>query len=94
MGDPATPSLQADKAAQDKTAMILGISYPVTVLASLFVTGRLFSRRRQLGRWAADDYIVLLCMVSIPRTFLVYLVASIADHIASNRDWSMSQSRS
>jgi hypothetical protein len=55
-----------DSAAQDKGPVILGVAYPVTVLASLFVAARLFSRRKKLHRWAADDYIVLVCMVCNP----------------------------
>jgi len=55
-----------DKAVQRKGHVILGVLYPVIVLTSLFVAGRLFSRRRKLGRWAVDDYIILACLVCIP----------------------------
>ncbi len=49
-----------------KGPVILAVLYPVTVLASLFVAGRLFSRRRKLGKWAADDYIIMMSIVCDP----------------------------
>ena len=52
-----------DTTAQNKGPIILGVSYSISFLASLFVAGRLFWRRRKLGRWAADDYIILVSFV-------------------------------
>jgi len=54
-------------ASQNQGPTILAVVYSVTFVASLFVAGRLFSRRRKLGRWAVDDYIILACLVCIAR---------------------------
>lgn len=59
MGEP-TPS------SQNQGPTILAVMYSMTFVASLFVAGRLFSRRRKLGQWAADDYIILGCLVCNP----------------------------
>ena len=48
MGDVAPHS--PDMTAQNKGPIILGVSYSLTFLASLFVAGRLFWRHRKLGR--------------------------------------------
>jgi len=68
MEEPAP--LAADIAAQNKGPTVLAVSYPLTVLTSLFVAGRLFSRRRKLGRWEVDDYIILVSLVRVPPTAL------------------------
>ena len=51
---------------QNKGPVILGVSWTFTFLAFLFVAGRLYSRKRKLGKWAADDYIVLVSFVRTP----------------------------
>ena len=72
MGDVAPRS--PDTTAQNKGPILLGVSYPITFVASLFVAGRLFWRRRKLGRWAADDYIVLVSFVCNPPPVLLLLL--------------------
>ncbi|KAH7124441.1 hypothetical protein EDB81DRAFT_765800 [Dactylonectria macrodidyma] len=49
-------------AAQNRRPVMLVIIYLFTILASLFVAGRLFSRCRKLGRLTIDDYIILLSL--------------------------------
>jgi hypothetical protein len=72
---------------------MLAVLYPSTILASLFVAGRLFSRRLKLGRWAVDDYIMLLSLVGttpptlVPAHRVVFLSrGALADRGASIRD--------
>ncbi len=50
-------------AAQNTGPVILAVLYPTTILTSMFVAARLFSRRLKLGRWAADDYIISISLV-------------------------------
>ncbi|KAK3901759.1 hypothetical protein C8A05DRAFT_44664 [Staphylotrichum tortipilum] len=75
MGEAAPDS--SSPTGQNKGAVILGVSYTTTFLALLFVTGRLFSRRRKLGKWAADDYIVLFSagLVTLATAFVTAAIA-------------------
>jgi hypothetical protein len=59
----APVALTPEIASQNKGPRIIVIVYVFTILASLFVAGRIFSRIKKLGRLAVDDYLILISMV-------------------------------
>lgn len=52
-------------AAENRGPAMLATLYSSTILASLLVASRLFSRRIKLGRWFADDYIILVSLALV-----------------------------
>jgi len=68
-----TTPLSPDTAVENRGPVILAVMYSSTALSSLLVAGRLFSRHIKLGRWAADDYIILVSLVRTTLTCLVFL---------------------
>lgn len=54
----------------NKGPEILIVTITLTALALLFVCGRIYSRHISLRRLAADDYIVIFCIVR--RSLLLY----------------------
>jgi hypothetical protein len=59
----APGALPPEIASQNKGPRIIVIVYVFTILASLFVAGRIFSRIKKLGRLAVDDYLILISLV-------------------------------
>lgn len=50
---------------ENKGPLILTVTATLTAVTSLFVAGRIYSRLLSLGKIAIDDYIVILCIVSV-----------------------------
>ena len=71
--------LPPDITAEDRGPTILAVSYATTALASLFVAGRLFSRRKKLGKWAADDYVVLVSLQGLEYISVAFMTGAVAN---------------
>lgn len=57
-------------AEENKGPLILGVTSAMTTLAGLFVIGRIYSRIISLRKLAIDDYIVIVCIVSLGILFM------------------------
>lgn len=53
------------EAAEDISLAINATLFSMTILSALFIGARLFVRIKKLGRPQADDYIMLLSLVSL-----------------------------
>lgn len=73
-------------AQENKGPLILGVTGTLTFIALLFVTGRIYSRMISLGKLGSDDYIVILCIVSlVQRCTDSYLsIQSLTSHLSSS----------
>jgi hypothetical protein len=66
MSGPSGPAaLPPEKAAEDNGPRMLITGWVFTATATLFVAGRIFSRRKKLGKLDTGDYLVLLSLVRL-----------------------------
>jgi hypothetical protein len=72
----APVALTPEIASQNKGPRIIVIVYVFTILASLFVAGRIFSRIKKLGRLAVDDYLILISM-AFGYTYLAFVTVAV-----------------
>jgi len=64
-GPPPPEPLSPSVAAENKGPMMLALTWTFTGVASLFVVGRIISRRKKMGRLGADDYIIIGSLVRL-----------------------------
>ncbi|KAK4122267.1 hypothetical protein N657DRAFT_646950 [Parathielavia appendiculata] len=82
MSDPAWPALPPEKAAESNGPQMLIIGWTFTAIATLFVTGRIFSRFKKLGRIGTGDYFVL---VSLALGYIYITIVTVAVDAGSGR---------
>jgi hypothetical protein len=64
-GPPPAAPLPPEIAAENKGPMMLALTWTFTSLAGLFVLGRLFSRKKKMGRLLVDDWIIIGSLVCL-----------------------------
>lgn len=67
MSGVAPPHHTPEYLAADKGPVILGVIITLTVISTLFVAARVFTRQKILGKAQLDDWLVVVSVVS-PRS--------------------------
>ena len=64
-GPPPAEPLPPSVAAENKGPMMQALVWTFTGVASLFVAGRMVSRRKKMGKLRVDDYIIIGSLVCL-----------------------------